>query len=152
MLIDRPRATAIAGAVGHFPGRGNDVIQSIAYGRGSSIYEGTEPEPTCLARSRGRDRAEALRSLTMGRTVVYAIRVKDGTIKIGCSSQIWRRRAVLSGELLGFTFGDFEDEKAIHATLVAHRRRGREYYHPADDVMAVVNDMRSRWNLPPLDA
>lgn len=98
--------------------------------------------------SRGKDRAEALRALTMDRTVVYAMRLRDGLIKIGCSSQVWHRRAVLSGELLAFRFGDFDDEAAIHASLKQHRARGHEFYHPTAEVMAVVNAMRDDWNLP----
>ena len=46
-------------------------------------------------------------------------------------------------ELLGFTFGTRDDEAAVHRLLVAHLARGREYFHPADEVMAVVNSWRT---------
>ena len=41
------------------------------------------------------------------------------------------------------TFGTRDDEAAVHRLLVAHLARGREYFHPADEVMAVVNSWRT---------
>lgn len=101
---------------------------------------------------RNRDRAAAIRALTGGEQMVYACRLVDGIIKIGCTGDLASRlRTVGSGaELLGFMPGDFADERAIHQTLTAHRARGREYYHPTPAVLAVVNEMRDRFDLPHL--
>lgn len=81
--------------------------------------------------------------------VVYAARTQDGCVKIGCTSNLYQRLAQLGADdLLGFTQGNFDDEAKIHAGLVDHRARGHEYYHPTPEVLAVVNEMRERFNLP----
>lgn len=104
--------------------------------------------------TRWRDRAEALRELIGDNTVVYAIRTTDGLIKIGCSGSLWNRRTYFGrkAEILGFQFGDFDVEAKVHRSLKAHVARGKEYYHPTPEVLAVVNAMRDNWNLPHLDA
>jgi hypothetical protein len=90
--------------------------------------------------------------MSVGR-VVYAARLTDGCIKIGCTSNLYQRLNQLAAtELLGFTPGDFDDEALIHAGLVEHQARGREYYHPTAIVLEVVNEMRERFNLPALVA
>jgi hypothetical protein len=113
-----------------------------------AVDEGVTESPA----RRNRDRAQALRALTLGESVVYAIRVGDGTIKIGCSASLARRRRCVSSsaEILGFVPGGLDEEQAVHASLAAHRARGREYYHPHPAVLAVVNEMRDRFNLPHL--
>lgn len=117
-------------------------------------------EPTPLAdrsfetkRSRGLARTQALKALTMGRQTVYAVRMPDGVIKIGCTSKLWSRRNSLGSgsEIIGFIFGDFGDEAAIHERLKPCRARGHEYYRPVPEVMAEVNAMRDVWNLPHVD-
>ena len=55
-------------------------------------------------------------------------------------------------ELLAFRVGAYEDEQAIHASLVEHRARAREYYNPTPEVLAVVNDMRNSLGLPHIAA
>jgi hypothetical protein len=122
----------------------NPKTQPHAHGRGL----------VHTARMRDLDRAQALRALTMNESVVYALRLNGGIIKIGCSASLHnRRRFVEAGaEILAFRFGTYEDEQAIHASLVPHRARGREYYHPTAEVLAVVNDMRDDFNLPHLAA
>ena len=100
---------------------------------------------------RGRVRTQAIRAMTNGESVVYALRLLDGTIKIGCTRDLPKRRTAYDrSEILAFRFGSLEDEQAIHAALVPHRARGREYYHPTPEVLAVINDMRSDFNLPAL--
>lgn len=94
----------------------------------------------------------AIGAMTQGRHVVYAMRLPDGVIKIGCCKDLARRAYGLHGEILGFRFGDFAEEKAIHANLVEHRARGHEYYHPTPAVMAVVNELRDEFNLPHIAA
>jgi len=55
-------------------------------------------------------------------------------------------------ELIGFQFGSRDDEQEIHADLRSFVARGREYYHPTPEVLAVVNAMRESLNMPPLAA
>lgn len=94
------------------------------------------------------DRGRAIDALVQGRQVVYAFRLADGTIKIGCTSNLRaRRNHYVGSDILGFMFGDYEDEQAIHVELVQHRARGHEYYHPTPEVLAVVNDMRDTFGL-----
>lgn len=86
--------------------------------------------------------------------VVYAVRLGDGSIKIGWTQNLGRRKQYFGAghEVLGFRFGKRDDEQALHERLVAHRAKGREYYHATPEVLAVVNDMRQDFNLPPLEA
>lgn len=55
-------------------------------------------------------------------------------------------------EILGFVPGTTDDEQAVHASLRPHVAHGVEYYHPTAAVMAVVNEMRDRFNLPHIAA
>lgn len=107
---------------------------------------------TTTPRSRGIDRADALRALIGDQAVVYAIRLDDGVIKIGCTRNLTKRRGHFpGGEILGFTFGDEADELQIHHQLHGHVARGREYYHPTAAVLSLVNDrMRRPLGLPEL--
>src|SRR4051812_35828898 len=113
---------------------------------------GPHPSVGETKRSRSLVRAEAVRLLTDGQQTIYAVRLLDGTVKIGCTGDLVARRRTLGigAEILGFVPGDFEDEQAIHATLRPHRARGREYYHPTPAVLAVVNEMRDCFGLPHL--
>lgn len=91
-------------------------------------------------------------------SVVYVARLSDGTVKIGWTEHFDNRLRWLANhtdqdiELLGFRLGTYDDEQAIHATLVEHRARGREYYHPTVQVMAVVNAMRDELHMPHIAA
>jgi hypothetical protein len=89
----------------------------------------------------------AVNALTHGQQVLYAIRCPDGAIKIGCTKRLAIRSYQLHGQILGFTFGDFPDEAAIHDRLRPHLAHGQEYYHPTPAVMAVVNDMRDTFGM-----
>lgn len=122
----------------------DDTWKPARHGRG----------PTHTATQRGRDRGAALRSLIGDRPVVYALDMQDGTIKIGCTTNLIARRSHLGAdaEILAFVFGDLADEQEIHRSLVAHRARGQEFYHRTNEVLAVVNSMRDQWNLPHLAA
>lgn len=99
--------------------------------------------------NRDRDRAEALRALTMGRQTLYALQLADGTVKIGCTADLAKRRRSYPGsEVLGFAFGEFEDEQAVHDRLRGSVARGREYYHRTAEVLSVVNEWRDELGLP----
>lgn len=123
----------------------------------SIMHQGTSlvaSGATELRQNRCRDRSQAIRALCGGERVIYAIRLRDGVIKIGCTARLDRRRAWFGpdAEVVGFIPGDFDDERAIHDSLAPHVERGREYYRPEPPVLAVVNQMRDRFNLPHLAA
>lgn len=84
--------------------------------------------------------------------VVYAIRTKDGLIKIGHTANIYERALGLGGlkSILALRPGTYDDEQAIHRSLIAHRAKAREYYHPAPEVLAVVNEMRAGNRMDPI--
>lgn len=92
------------------------------------------------------ERAAAIRALTAGRDVIYAIRRSDGVVKIGWTSDLTarRRRFGTDTRLLAIAFGEYDDEQAIHRRLRVHRAEGREFYHPTPEVLAVVNELRAQ--------
>ena len=87
--------------------------------------------------------------------VIYAVRLKDGIIKIGHTTRIRARLSRLEcglNDILAIIPGTVREEKQIHDGLVAHRARAREYYHPHADVFAVVNRMRAKYNFAAIEA
>ena len=113
------------------------------------MIQSTPHVPRALSRYSG---------LRMLGPVVYALRLDDGIIKIGFTTDLADRERTVrrqgksdSSELLAFmTGGTYEDEQAIHARLVEHIAHGREYYHPTKAVLAEVNRMREALSLAPL--
>jgi hypothetical protein len=97
-------------------------------------------------------KAPVLHALQGGRHVIYALRLPDDVIKIGCCADLAMRASQLHGQILGFRFGDFDEEREIHQQLRAHVARGREYYHPRPEVIAVVNELRDEFGLPHIAA
>jgi hypothetical protein len=97
-------------------------------------------------------RHEAMMAALDGQRLVYAARVQDGLIKIGCTAHLYHRLINIKGELLGFMFGGYDDERALHRTLQADLHHGREWFHPTPAVMAVVNDLRADLGLEPIAA
>lgn len=87
-----------------------------------------------------------------GQSVVYAMRMPDGAIKIGRSVNLANRCYQLHGQILGFLPGGHDEEQQIHRDLRAHRVRGKEYYSATAAVMAVVNEMRQPFGLPQIAA
>lgn len=98
-------------------------------------------------------RMETMESLG---SVVYVARLSDGIIKIGWTQNFGNRLRYLKSQnrqsvtLLAFMFGDRDDEQEIHAQLTEHRARGREFYHPHPDVLAIVNTMRGDLGMEPI--
>lgn len=89
-------------------------------------------------------------ALTALGEVVYAIRCDD-VIKVGHTTNLGARCYKLgSDDILGFMPGTLDDEQALHQRLAPHLARGREWYHPAPEVLAVVNDMRAVIGLEPV--
>lgn len=93
-----------------------------------------------------------IREFQAGEPLIYAMELADGTIKIGCTRDLARRRSQLDGELLGFKFGDFDEERAIHRSLAASCIRAREYYSRTPQVVAFINELREPFDLEPLAA
>lgn len=87
--------------------------------------------------------------------MIYAIRLKDGVIKIGYTTSLRSRIAKLGcgfHDILAVMPGTLEQEQDIHSGLIAYRHHGREYYHPHEQVIAVVNQMRTTFDLKPIEA
>lgn len=146
-----PATLPTSGAV-VIPGKGNDMAEPTwkLGARRQRTYN-----------SDGVSRTAAMRMLG---AVVYAARLADGTIKIGWTERFdlrlhWLKHHVEQDvELLAFRPSSYEDEQGLHASLTDHRATGdnyaltREYYDPAPEVLAVVNEMRAGLNMPPVAA
>jgi hypothetical protein len=88
-----------------------------------------------------------------GVDVIYAIRCKDGLIKIGWSRNLTNRRRHFASDptaLLAVMLGNRGDEQVIHQRLAAHCARGSEYYHPTSGVLEFVNEIRERCGVAPI--
>ena len=123
--------------------------------------------PTILASSLSHTRHESQRrsdstiddtKLSLARDcgpVIYAVRHKDGAIKIGFTTNVYNRMRTLGcglDDLLALVPGTLEQEQDIHSGLVAYRHHAHEYYHPHEQVLAVVNQMRATFDLKPIAA
>lgn len=89
------------------------------------------------------DRFSAIAQMVGRSSVLYAIRTNEGLIKLGCTQNLAQRRRKIGGQILGFMPGGYAEEKQMHDQLAAYRARSREWYHPAPEVLAVVNIMRA---------
>ncbi len=77
--------------------------------------------------------------------VVYAIATFDGLVKIGYSGNMAQRYRSYTriGQLVAWESGGTPEREAeLHALLAPHAARGREWYHPTPEVLAVVYAMR----------
>lgn len=97
-------------------------------------------------------RREALGALQSGQPMIYAASVAGGLIKIGCTIDVYRRMCQIHGDILGFRFGDRDEEQEIHRSLVAHVHHGREWYYPTPEVIGFVNELREPFGLELLAA
>lgn len=96
------------------------------------------------------DRQTAIYALTKHfGPLLYAVRLSDGTIKIGRSgnlrkrfNELWHARRVRVVEFLAYRVGSLADERETHRMLADHVAYGREFYHPTAEVMAVVDSWR----------
>lgn len=101
-------------------------------------------------------RAAAIQYHEVVGNVLYALRFKDGTIKLGCTGRIDSRLAHFyhidgcTPEVLAIKPGSFEDEQAVHGLLVDHLDHGREWYRPDPEVWAVINGWRTDVGMEPL--
>ena len=89
-------------------------------------------------------------------TILYAVRLGDGTIKIGVTGHLHLRLTQLRSltqsepEVLAVRNGTIEDERALHASLTEHLDHGREWYRPDPEVLAIVNEWRSALHMEPV--
>jgi hypothetical protein len=97
-------------------------------------------------------RKTAVHAVQQGQRVIYAMRLPDGIIKIGCCSDLANRASQLHGKILGFRPGDLAEELEVHRSLRRHVARGREFYHPRPEVIAFVNELRDLFDLPHIAA
>lgn len=99
-------------------------------------------------------RAQAIRALqAVAGSLIYAVRTRDGLIKIGVTTNFMvRSQGIIGGvdEVLAFKAGTRDDEQAIHRSLAGHTSHGREYYYPTRAVLKVVNEMRGALGLDPV--
>jgi hypothetical protein len=112
--------------------------------------------PTSRQVTTGQDRSrlfrECLRDLT-GVELIYAIRCPDGIIKIGHTRDLMARRRHFDSTpeaILAIKPGTYAEEQAVHASLRPHLAHGQEYYQPTPEVLAYVNDLRSRLGVEPI--
>lgn len=78
--------------------------------------------------------------------VIYAIRLDGGVIKIGYTTKLPEREVLLrsqhgskSSQVVGFAFGDYADEQAIHERLSDEIELAAVCAaHPTPEVLAVV--------------
>ena len=102
-------------------------------------------------------RRSALLALEQLGEVLYAARFPDGIVKIGHSANIGSRfecfPEVSSSdiEVLAIRFGSRDDEAELHRRLRSSLARGREWYLPTQEVMAVVNEWRAAMGRPPVE-
>lgn len=97
---------------------------------------------------------EALRELS-GIEVIYAIRCPDGLIKIGWTADLNLRRKPYGADptiILAVRPGTHDEEQDLHRRLRESCARGREYYHPTDEVLAFVNEIRVSCGVDPIEA
>lgn len=85
--------------------------------------------------------------------VVYFIRCPDGSIKIGYTNDLANRASGLGTGwtgILALLPGGPELEDCLHQRFRPHRARGREYFNPAPDLLAFVNDLRVKSGVRPV--
>lgn len=85
--------------------------------------------------------------------VVYFIRCDDGLIKVGHTVHLeTRKRAFGSGweHILALMPGTRADERSWHERFASHLARGREYFHPHQDLLDAINEIRDRMGVQPI--
>jgi hypothetical protein len=109
------------------------------------------------------DAADNLGNVTRGLLpLIYAFRLEHGAagnrftvIKIGHTTNLDTRRRHLGAEwvdLLAIKPGTLADEQNIHRRIPnAHRAYAREYYLPTPQIIAMLDEWRAAYNLPPIE-
>ena len=112
----------------------------------------TEARVTPLLKNERNGRREALEAVQAGQSALYAAWVPGGLVKIGCTAHLYSRMSQIKGDLIGFRFGDYAEERDIHRSLAEHVAHGREWYYPTPAVIAVANEFRESLGLEPIAA
>ena len=88
--------------------------------------------------------------------VVYCVLTTDGLIKFGHSTNLLNRLHAYgigvgnARRLLMVKPGTLVDEQVIHERFAAHAAHGREYFHPAREIIDYLNEERERMGVPAL--
>lgn len=85
--------------------------------------------------------------------VVYFMRTRDDLIKIGHTRDLAARKYHFGSgwtHILAIVPGTRDDEKAMHQRFADHLARGREYFHPAPEVIGYINTIRSQLGISPI--
>lgn len=96
-----------------------------------------------------------IESMQQGEQFVYALITREGSVKIGCSSNLMNRKSGIGfggvKHFIGWQPGGFPDERAIHEALTEHRIYGtREYYYPVPELLPTINAMRGWMGIRPM--
>lgn len=87
--------------------------------------------------------------------LLYAFRMEGQVIKIGFTTNLDNRRATLGrswSDLLAIKLGTRQDELALHRSIPdSHRAHAREWYRPTPQIIAMLDEWRSAYNLPPIE-
>lgn len=108
-----------------------------------------------VATAEGHRRRAFFEALAEVGEVIYVIRCPDGLIKIGHTTNLRDRRRQFDSDpraILAVVPGTYEEEQAIHDGLRDFCARGREFYYPAPEILAFVNDIREQAGVPPIAA
>lgn len=102
--------------------------------------------------SRNANAAGTDRSATKGLEIVYYLRLPDGLIKIGTSSEpldrLRRHRADKGQiEVLAIEFGGRDLERQRHLEFTSERHGNFEHFTPSDALMAHIATLREALNL-----
>jgi len=84
-------------------------------------------------------------------SVVYYVRVRDGVVKIGYTSDLTGRRTSLRvpwRDVLAVEPGGPEREAARHAEFASLRRGRREDFEASVELLAHIDLIRARWGDP----
>lgn len=86
--------------------------------------------------------------------VVYFMRTRDDLIKIGHTRDLAARKYHFGSgwtHILAILPGSRDDERAMHHRFADHLARGKEYFHPAPDVISYINGLRAKLGVSPIE-
>jgi hypothetical protein len=83
--------------------------------------------------------------------LIYFAR-RDRLIKIGWSSQLYKRMKAVQAKPLATEPGDIVRERQLHRRFAHLLAQGNEWFHPGPDLIAYINDLREKAGAPPITA
>jgi hypothetical protein len=87
--------------------------------------------------------------------VVYFIRTRDGLIKIGHTINFYDRKTAFDKgwlHILAIIPGSRQAEADMHKRFAEHLAQGREYFHPAPELIDHINEIRASLGVGPVEA